>query len=112
MKSKERTLHEWLRAETGRNLALARHLRLTEGRISQMSVTGVPDKYKLAISQFTGGAVSVESMVRQRAPNQKIKKEPDYSGKQIYKWHMQNISPSANLTPIKLPIPKKEDSHA
>lgn len=61
-------LKSWLDDERGRATALAEHLKLSLGRISQMACDGVPDKYKLRVREFTGGAVSLESMVGQRTP--------------------------------------------
>ena len=61
-------LKEWLDAERGRYRALAEHLGLTVGRISQMSVDGVPVKYMLAVCRFSGGAVTLDCLVRARAP--------------------------------------------
>lgn len=42
---------------------LSRHLGLSQGRITQIASDGVPDKYKLAIRDFTNGEVTLESMV-------------------------------------------------
>ena len=61
-----KNLKTWLKEERGRALALARHLGLSQGRITQMASDGVPDKYKLAIREFTGGAVTLESMIETR----------------------------------------------
>ena len=47
-------------------MALARHLGLSQGRITQMASDGVPDEYKLAIREFSGGAVTLESMIETR----------------------------------------------
>ena len=61
-----KNLKIWLKEERGRSAALAQHLGLSEGRITQIANSGVPDKYKLQISSFTGGEVSIESLVKQR----------------------------------------------
>ncbi len=56
----------WLDAERGRPAALAAHLRVTAGRISQMASGGVPVKHMRSVSAFTGGAVSITAMVDAR----------------------------------------------
>ena len=61
-------LKQWLDQERGRCTALAAHLNVSVGRISQMTDSGVPDKYKFAVRDFTGGVVSLESMVEARTP--------------------------------------------
>lgn len=60
-------LKSWLEAERGRHAALAAHLDLSPGRITQMADDGVPIKYLTAIRDFTEGAVTLESMAEQRA---------------------------------------------
>lgn len=65
-------LKTWLDQERGRYTALADHLGLTLGRISQMADAGVPPKYMLAIRKFTGEAVSLESMVSERTPDSPV----------------------------------------
>lgn len=62
-------LKTWLDEERGRYTALAEHLGLTVGRISQIADDGVPPKYMLAIRKFTGDVVSLESMVAGRTPD-------------------------------------------
>lgn len=61
-------LKQWLDQERGRCTALAVHLDVSIGRISQMTDKGVPDKYKFAVRDFTRGSVSLESMVEARTP--------------------------------------------
>lgn len=60
-------LRTWLDTERGRHAALAAHLDLSPGRISQIADDGVPMKYMLAIRDFTKGEVSLEEMASQRA---------------------------------------------
>lgn len=62
-------LRTWLDAERGRHAALAAHLDLSPGRITQMADDGVPAKYMLIVRDFTGGAVTLEEMVAQRSPD-------------------------------------------
>lgn len=62
-------LKPWLEAERGRHAALAAHLDLSPGRITQMADDGVPAKYMLIVRDFTGGAVTLEEMVAQRSPD-------------------------------------------
>ena len=59
-------LKQWLDQERGRHTALAAHLNVSVGRVSQMRAGGVPDKYKFAVRDFTSGVVSLESMVEAR----------------------------------------------
>jgi len=61
-------LKSWLTAERGRTVALAKHLGVSKGRISQMADSGVPPKYMIAIRDFTAAEVSVESLVEDRTP--------------------------------------------
>ena len=61
-------LKHWLDAERGRNAALAAHLGLTAGRITQMASDGVPPKFMLIVRDFTNGLVSLESLVEARTP--------------------------------------------
>lgn len=64
------TLKQWLEKERGRSKALAAHLDLTAGRVSQMADDGVPAKYMLAVRDFTQGEVALETLVKERAtPN-------------------------------------------
>jgi hypothetical protein len=62
-------LKTWLDAERGRSAALAAHLALTAGRISQMAADGVPVKFMQVVSAFTGGEVSITDMVDERTPD-------------------------------------------
>ena len=59
-------LKKWLEAERGRHAALAAHLSLSPGRITQLADDGVPMKYLIAVRDFTGGAVTLEEMAEQR----------------------------------------------
>ena len=59
-------LKTWLDAERGRATALAAHLGVSLSRVSQMSDDGVPPKYMLAVRDFTGGEVTLESLVQAR----------------------------------------------
>src|SRR5690606_27757153 len=59
-------LKTWLDAERGRATALAAHLNLSLGRISQMADDGVPPKYMLAVRDFTNGVVTLEALVQAR----------------------------------------------
>lgn len=60
-------LKSWLEAERGRHAALAAHLDLSPGRITQMADDGVPMKYLISVRDFTSGAVTLEEMAEQRA---------------------------------------------
>lgn len=60
-------LKSWLEAERGRHAALAAHLDLSPGRITQMADDGVPIKYLIAVRDFTGGSVTLEEMAEQRS---------------------------------------------
>ena len=59
-------LKTWLQAERGRSAALAAHLCVTRGRITQMANDGVPPGLMLKVRDFTVGAVSLESLVEAR----------------------------------------------
>jgi len=61
-------LKTWLEMERGRATALAEKLGVSTGRITQMSDDGVPIKYMKQVIAFTGGAVSLESLVDDRTP--------------------------------------------
>jgi hypothetical protein len=61
-------LKTWLDAERGRYTALAEHLGVTVGRISQMADDGVPVKYMHDVRDFTDGIVSIEDLVAARTP--------------------------------------------
>ena len=63
-----KTLKAWLEDERGRFTALASHLGVSVGRVSQMADDGVPDKFKIAVRDFTEGKVSLEAMVIARTP--------------------------------------------
>jgi len=60
-------LKTWLDEERGRYAALAAHLDVSAGRMSQIADDGVPNKYMESVRDFTGGVVTLESMVRERA---------------------------------------------
>ena len=62
-------LKDWLNQSRGRATSLAAHLDISASRMSQISDDGVPDKFKLAVRDFTHGAVTLESMVEARTPN-------------------------------------------
>lgn len=55
-------LKTWLNQERGRATALAAHLHLSLGRISQIAEEGVPKKYMLRVRDFTGNSVTLECM--------------------------------------------------
>jgi hypothetical protein len=61
-------LKTWLKSERGRSVALATHLGLSKGRVTQMADDGVPPGLMLKVRDFTGGAVSLESLVEDRTP--------------------------------------------
>lgn len=63
-----KTLKDWLEEERGRSTALASHLVVTVGRVSQMATEGVPVKFMEKVRDFTGGEVSIEAMVSARTP--------------------------------------------
>ncbi len=64
-------LKTWLDEERGRSKALADHLDVTPGRITQMADDGVPPKYMLSVRAFTRGSVSLEDLVAARTPDAK-----------------------------------------
>lgn len=61
-------LKTWLDAERGRCTALAGHLGVSVGRISQMADEGVPVKHMQAVRAFTENSVTLEEMVEARTP--------------------------------------------
>lgn len=63
-------LKTWLTSERGRATALASHLGVTDGRISQMADEGVPTKHMIRVRAFTRNAVTLESMVQAKTPDQ------------------------------------------
>lgn len=65
-------LKSWLDEERGRYTALAAHLGVTVGRVSQIADDGVPPKFMFAVRDFTGGAVTLESLVQDRMPDSKV----------------------------------------
>lgn len=56
-------LKNWLTAERGRAAALAQHLGVSQGRITQMAGEGVPPKHMRKVRDFTKHMVTLESMV-------------------------------------------------
>lgn len=56
-------LKTWLNAERGRASALALHLGVSQGRITQMADEGVPTKHMRKVRDFTKHIVTLESMV-------------------------------------------------
>lgn len=60
-------LKTWLKAERGRSKSLAEHLRVTEGRITQVAASGLPPAYMQSVSDFTQGVVSVADLVADHA---------------------------------------------
>lgn len=61
-----KSLRDWIDAERGRAAALATHLGVTPARLTQIADAGIPVKFMLRVREFTGGAVSLESMVKNR----------------------------------------------
>lgn len=61
-------LKTWLKAERGRSKALAEHLGVVRGRITQMADGGVPIKFMRSVIDFTDGEVSLEALVFSRTP--------------------------------------------
>lgn len=60
-------LKTWLQQERGRRTALAQRLGVSLSYMCQIADEGVPIKYMESIRDFTGGIVTLECMVRQRA---------------------------------------------
>jgi len=56
-------LKTWLNAERGRASALALHLGVSPGRITQMADEGVPPRHMRKVRDFTKRLVTLESMV-------------------------------------------------
>lgn len=56
-------LKTWLNEERGRYKALAEHLSVSQGRVTQMADDGVPVKYMAVVRDFTHGAVTLEELV-------------------------------------------------
>lgn len=61
-----KSLRDWIDAERGRAAALAAHLGVSPARLTQIADAGVPVKFMLQVRDFTGGSVSLESMVTNR----------------------------------------------
>lgn len=72
-----KTLKAWLDEGRGRYTALAAHLGVSVGRVSQMAKDGVPPKDMLAVRDFTTGEVSLEAMVVARTPGAVEQPSPD-----------------------------------
>lgn len=56
-------LHEWLDAEVGRATALGEHMEASKSSVSQWKSNGAPVHLLRRISDFTGGAVSIEELL-------------------------------------------------
>lgn len=54
---------EWMDAEFGRAIALARHFGLTPAAVSHWRRNGVPVARMKAVRDLTGGMVSLDEMV-------------------------------------------------
>ena len=61
------TLAQWLSEESGRTSAMALRFGITLSAVSQWRDNGVPVDRMADVSQITGGAVTIEDMVRERA---------------------------------------------
>jgi DNA-binding transcriptional regulator YdaS (Cro superfamily) len=57
----------WLDQERGRYTALANHLGVSVGRVSQMADDGVSTKYLFSVRDFTHGQVTLEELVEARS---------------------------------------------
>lgn len=57
---------DWLQAERGRVNLVAAHFQVTKSAVSQWVANGVPMDRVVAVRDLTGGAVSIEEMVRAR----------------------------------------------
>ena len=60
-------LKAWLDGGRGRSSALAVHLGVSQGRVTQIASDGVPVKYMVAVRDFTGSEVTLEEMVAAKA---------------------------------------------
>lgn len=56
-------LHDWLNDEQGRAKRLADLFKVTPAAVSQWRVKGAPASYLRAISEFSGGEVTVEDLL-------------------------------------------------
>lgn len=74
-------LKTWLTSERGRATALASHLGVTDGRISQMADEGVPTKHMIRVRAFTRNAVTLESMVQAKTPGEASGQHASSGGK-------------------------------
>ncbi len=64
-----KSLRDWTNEVRGRSAALAAHLGVSPARMTQIADAGVPVKFMLQVHGFTGGAVTLESMIRNRIPS-------------------------------------------
>lgn len=69
-----KSLREWIDEERGRSAALAAHLGVSPARVTQIADAGVPVKFMLQVNSFTGGAVTLESMITNRKPTRPVSK--------------------------------------
>ena len=93
-------LREWLDSERGRYGALAAHLGVTLGRVSQMARDGVPKAHMLAVRDFTVGAVTVEEMLAPPVRPSADEPEPDLRGPTPTKsgnGHSPGMEPSGGI---------------
>ena len=81
-------LKTWLTSERGRATALASHLGVTDGRISQMADEGVPTKHMFRVRAFTRNAVTLESMVQAKTPSE----TPDQHAPPVSKRRQREVS--------------------
>lgn len=56
-------LTKWLKDETGRAAALAKHIGVSPAAVSQWKTNGVPLAHMKAVRDFTGGEVTLDEMV-------------------------------------------------
>jgi len=64
------TFPEWLDGERGRLVAVAERFSVSRSAVSQWRDNGVPRDLILDVHRFTGGAVSLEDLVRR--PDEKV----------------------------------------
>ncbi|MBT2326084.1 hypothetical protein J7E62_27525 [Variovorax paradoxus] len=68
-------LKTWLQAERGRSAALASHLGVSRGRVSQMADDGVPPGMMFKVRDFTACEVSLEELVAARTPTEGLERK-------------------------------------
>lgn len=68
-------LKSWLSGGRGRATALAKHLNVSLGRMSQIASDGVPVQHMPAVRDFTSGEVSIEEMVEERTQKDLVRAE-------------------------------------